>query len=397
MKRHDFLLLGATLLFFLSFRLSFPAFRWFAVMLVLWTLMIYHWPRFISRFLHGSIHIKPKRMFPGEEVHGEVVISNQSFIPVLGVRITFAIRNLVTVRSDYFTEYEEKYLSNLKHYHGTFNIGGRETMRIPITITSSQRGLFMFRELILSFQDPFGLERIERRFPLYEELIVYPNEREVRGLQQVEKIPQGDTIVKRWIQEDIFFPAGSRPYQQSDPLSRIDFKSTAKTGVLHTKIYDFTAHGELCVIANLLTSPNQWQINEETFERTVSLVARLARDSYQKKLRFSLFMNARILSGNRVFELPAGSGRNHYIKTLEVLARLSYVTSVPFYLALQKVKEAFPNGCQAIVLTSYVDDEMKRELNLLAKKGFEIYLIDPEQGVPRLTRWIYGERVDFVG
>lgn len=89
----------------------------------------------------------------------------------------------------------------------------------------------------------------------------------------------------------------------------------------------------------------------------------------------------------RVFEILSGSGRNHFRRILEVLARFSIIHVTPISLALSTVRQRYPNGALAVVITSYLDDEMIKELNILVKQGFAVYVVDSAAEIPRIERW----------
>lgn len=387
MSRQEILGTAIVLLFIISLRFANLFFIWFAILLLL---MIYgsKWSlKYMQKNLNGEVRFHTHRLFPGEEVTGEVILENRGIIPLFGIQVEFDFWKVMPIESHYFATYQKSLKSNLLSYRGHFNIGKKQRLTIPFTVTGHRRGAYSFRELVVVMGDPLGLEQAEKRISIHQELLVYPTESNLQGIEETHRIPQGVTVVRRWIQDDIFFPVGARPYQTGDPFNRIDFKATAKLQKLHTKKFDFTAHGDICLIANLLTSSYKWNFDEEHFERTLSLVARLARESMQMDLRFSFFANAQAGKGMRVFEILSGSGRNHFRRILEVLARFSIIHVTPISLALSTVRQRYPNGALAVVITSYLDDEMIKELNILVKQGFAVYVVDSAAEIPRIERW----------
>lgn len=392
MKRHDLLGITMILLFLIALRLGNIFFVWFALLLLAIFYGTRWWLLYVARHVTGAIQLETKRLFLGESTNGELILENRGLFPVFGIQVKFEYWNECPIESPYLQISDNDRIlikSSLTPYRGSFSLGKRQKMNIPMMITCKKRGSYAFKSITLEIKDPFGIDKLEKQVDLFEEVLVYPNEIDLQGLDQTHRIPQGESVVKRWILDDIFFPVGARPYQPGDPFNRIDFKSTAKLKELHTKKYDFTAHGDICVIGNLHTSSYKWVFDEDHFERTLSIVSRLARESLSKDLRFSFYANAQAGKGMRVFEIPSSSGRIHFRKVLEVLSRFHLIHATPFPITIAKVRQRYPNGALAVVITSYLDETIRHELNLLAKQGFEVYVVDSSQEVPVLQNWSY--------
>ncbi len=389
MKRYEIVLISSIFFFVMSARTSNPFFAGFAIFVLLTLTALRWWRVYATKHLTGTIKLHHNRVFPDEHVEGELILENRGRIPVFGLVVSFDFWEQCKLESDYLQINVKNATGLFQNYQGRFNLGIKEMRRIPIKLTAFQRGVYSFKGIRLRAQDPFGLDEMEKDIYIYEELLVYPEEIELQGFAKTHRMPQGETIVRRWIHDDIFFPVGSRPYQAGDTFNRIDFKTSAKLQSPYTKQFDFTAHGDICVIANLLTSDYTWNIDRELFERTLSIVSRIARESLQKDLRLSFFSNAQMGKGMRAFEIPSSSGRNHYRKILEILARFSHYHATPFTLALSTVRQRYPNGALAVVITSFCDDKMMIELNHLLKQGFEVYLIDSSLERPTISRWTY--------
>lgn len=389
MKRYEVFLIASIFFFVLSARTSNPFFAGFAIFVLLAMTALRWWRIYVSRHLTGSIKLQYNRIFPGEKVEGELILENTGRLPVFGLMVSFDFWELCKLESDYLKVNTKNATGVFQNYQGRFNLGAKEKRRIPIKLTGLQRGAYSFKGIRLRALDPFGLDEMEKDVYFHEELLVYPEELALQGFAKTHRMPQGETIVRRWIHDDIFFPVGSRPYQAGDAFNRIDFKASAKMQAPYTKQFDFTAHGDICVIANLLTSEHNWNIDRELFERTLSLVARIARESLQKDLRLSFFSNAQMGRGARAFEIPSSSGRRHYRKILEMLARFSFFHATSFTVALSTVRHRHPNGALAVVITSFCDDNIMQELKSMLKQGFEVYVIDSSLERPTISRWTY--------
>jgi uncharacterized protein (DUF58 family) len=114
--------------------------------------------------------------------------------------------------------------------------GGETTIRYQLECL--RRGFYQIGPLVIENGDLFGLHRryrIETR-PGY--LLVYPRQVSLEGYELVSRRPIGDVRMSHRLYEDPTRIAGVRAYEPGDPLNRIHWKATARTGMLHSKIHE---------------------------------------------------------------------------------------------------------------------------------------------------------------
>ena len=70
---------------------------------------------------------------------------------------------------------------------------------------------------------------------------------------------QGDITVRRWINEDPFYPAGVREYRPGDEMRRINWKAVARTGDLQVNQFDYTADRKLYLLVSMWKSRKRWR------------------------------------------------------------------------------------------------------------------------------------------
>lgn len=100
------------------------------------------------------------------------------------------------------------------------------------------RGYYQIGPLVLESGDLFGLHR---RFHVTAEphyLLVYPKIVTLEGYDLSSRRPIGDVQLVHRLYEDPTRIAGVRPYEAGDPMNRVHWRATARTGTLHSKIYE---------------------------------------------------------------------------------------------------------------------------------------------------------------
>jgi uncharacterized protein (DUF58 family) len=105
-------------------------------------------------------------------------------------------------------------------------------------IHCDMRGYYQIGPLVMESGDLFGLHRRYRVDAEPHYLLVYPKVVPLQGYDLASRRPIGDVRLTHRLFEDPTRIAGVRPYEAGDPLNRVHWRATARTGQLHSKIYE---------------------------------------------------------------------------------------------------------------------------------------------------------------
>jgi uncharacterized repeat protein (TIGR01451 family) len=100
------------------------------------------------------------------------------------------------------------------------------------------RGYYQLGPLVMESGDLFGLHRRYRVATAPHFLLVYPRVVLLEGYELASRRPIGDIRLTHRLYEDPTRIGGVRPYEPGDPMNRIHWRATARTGALHSKIYE---------------------------------------------------------------------------------------------------------------------------------------------------------------
>ncbi|PCJ63106.1 MAG: hypothetical protein COA73_05885 [Candidatus Hydrogenedentota bacterium] len=106
------------------------------------------------------------------------------------------------------------------------------------TLIFPKRGYHRIGPLIMETGDLFGLQKRFRTGQQQEYVSVMPTIAYIDTFNVASKRPQGPVKASNKIYEDPTRLAGIREYELGDPMNRIDWKASARTGELFTKIYE---------------------------------------------------------------------------------------------------------------------------------------------------------------
>src|SRR5204863_7855631 len=113
---------------------------------------------------------------------------------------------------------------------------GRKTMLYQVMPT--RRGYYQLGPLVLETGDLFGLHRCYRVLTDPHFLLVLPKGLPLSGYALSSKRPIGEVRMTYRLYEDPTRISGVRAYERGDPLNRVHWRATARTGVLHSKVYE---------------------------------------------------------------------------------------------------------------------------------------------------------------
>ena len=113
-----------------------------------------------------------------------------------------------------------------------------ETRELRYELEFLQRGYYQIGPVLLESGDLFGLHR---RYQLTSEprfVLVRPRVVPLLGYDLASRRPIGEVRLSHRFFEDPTRIAGVRPYEKGDPLNRIHWRATARTGSLHSKVFE---------------------------------------------------------------------------------------------------------------------------------------------------------------
>jgi len=118
------------------------------------------------------------------------------------------------------------------------SIGASKSKRIMYQMKCNRRGYYQIGPLVMESGDLFGLHRRYRVLTKPTFLTVLPETMPLEGYDIESRRPLGEVQITHRLYEDPTRIAGIREYQSSDPLNRVHWGATARTGRLHSKIYE---------------------------------------------------------------------------------------------------------------------------------------------------------------
>lgn len=272
--------------------------------------------------------------------------------------------------------------------------GGERVTDIHDIMRFPQRGEYRLGPLTVYSYDPFGLIYLKQVFPAAQQLIVYPHPYPLPdidisgagGRQMHEMRPVGH------VGEAADFHS-IRPYTHGDDLRRIHWKSTAHTGKLAVKEFEYHSSGAVQVILDLQAHSHFGGQDFSSLEASVTVVASLMNYILSTGNQAGLFC-----TGDRVVHLPPESGQRQLHRALETLALARDDGPTPVARAIASRENSRSGRCTTIVVTPSVDSSLIGPLLSLRGQAAQVLLVlmnprsfyDAEQNHLKSGRSLWG-------
>jgi hypothetical protein len=161
----------------------------------------------------------------GESLEIRAIVSNSRPLPLLWVLVEEVLPQRLTRTGEFVR---------------LFVMPPHARRQLDYRVTFTCRGYHQIGPVILESGDLFGFMRSIRVARSAHYITVRPVPEAILRYDVATHRPIGEIRVRRQIYEDPTRIAGVRPYEVGDPLNRIHWKTTARTGVLHSRVYEAT-------------------------------------------------------------------------------------------------------------------------------------------------------------
>ncbi len=283
-----------------------------------------------------------------------------------------------------------------------FNLGAGESSQITQRVRFLRRGVFTSLAFEASAMDPLGIFSFSKKISGAEEWTVYPAPLVLHELSILGAERHGwQSVARAALRGGSVEPDGTRRYVSGDPLRRIHWRQTARTGALSVIEYEEAVSVNITLAVDCNRDAILPASEEDTLEVAIRAAASLAQAclasgaavgmmavGLPENLERSqnLFFPLPELGGgpgNRAnpdaappgIFLPPGRGDGHLVPVLDALARVESFSRSPFCETLAAWSAEIPRGSAVIALTADPDLDFAGTLALLAARGVRAYVI----------------------
>jgi uncharacterized protein (DUF58 family) len=160
-----------------------------------------------------------------------------------------------------------------------------ERLRRRYRVRCVARGTHRLGPVELEAGDPFGIAGVSRTLEAPAAFTVLPKVLDIPGFSLLMGRPLVDEVAPRSLAVDPVAVRGTREYRQGDPLRAVNWRATARTGLLHTNEFDPTSTAAVRLLLDVGSRHRGWEaVDDEHLELLcvvgASLAASFANSGY---------------------------------------------------------------------------------------------------------------------
>lgn len=266
----------------------------------------------------------------GDETTIQQVISNGKLLPVLVLQVAYQTDKGLLIESG-----SKVSVSDHVNIMEVFSLRPYERAERSLRVVCQHRGYYQIRRASLTAWHFFGQNSLYTEVDQSSSLYVYPQRVNLDSLYMVIDRLSGDVKARNVLYEDPFTFRGIRDYSVQDPMTRINWKASARTGALKVNLRDYTAGQRVLLLLNIEDPFTPFA--DDLLEDGIRLAATIGERLVQHQIPVSFITNGRDIVTDVPTALEPGCSPGHLQVLLETLSRINIHAEVdPFEHILEE-------------------------------------------------------------
>ena len=301
----------------------------------------------------------------------EISIDRRNHLLSVGEQIDkrISVRNLSVIPKTLILATD---ITTIPEYTSSFALGlptkGYRSWRS--TDYARQRGVFKMGPIEISTTDLLGIYRATTSHGEIDKIMVYPKIHDLRNFHiGTSQMTNEGTSRKK---SNILSPHASsvREYAYGDSLSRVHWKTTARTNRLMSKEFDVGSSNEVVILNDLDKSVQCGRLDDSTDELSISVTASLTK-SYTDSHTPVGFLS----HGNDRYYITPGIGSSHFDRTMQTLAVAKPGNGKKLQQVITEERNIWFNHSSIIIITPSSETEWVTALSELSQFNTSITVI----------------------
>lgn len=359
-------------------------------------LIIDIWATYCLREIHYQRRLSEQRVLFGEEITLSISIENAKILPLPVLQVEDAIPRALPIKGQAI---RKTTISNRIMLESLFSLRWYERVTRNYTVQCVNRGVYAFGPATLRSSDVFGFISRELKESTQQHILVYPLVVPIESFHLPTQRPFGDHRTAQRLLEDPSRVIGVRDYVYGDSMRRIDWKATARTLEMQSKIYESTTTYNLALFLNSSVQLDQYySIHPALQELAICAAASISSWALDEGYTVGLYANTPMnlpdekensepttqeaLSQNiarqlkrRVVRVPAASSEEQRQRILETLARIQAHLGTPLEEVLLAERTHLPAGTTIVVITNHINERLLEVLLRMRRGGHAVTLL----------------------
>lgn len=314
-----------------------------------------------------------RRAFVGETVDVQTRLANAKVLPVPWIELREQVPRDLPIEG---VRVRPSGIPRVSLIQRSTSLAGNEALEWQFTLAPIERGDYRIGPTRLKSGDLFGFFEREQTSEHQDALLVYPQTFTLPDLGLDSERPFGDRRGGNRIFEDPSRVVGVRDYLPGDPLKRVDWNATARSGRLQSRLYEPSRTLSTVVALNITTMEHSWEgYIPLLLERNISVAASIARHVAEGGEAVGLIANGAFPDSDRPIRLGASSHPDQLVHILEALATIAPYTTSTLGSELESRTHPLPVGANVVVVASLMPQDLVATLHRLRGEGHTVHVV----------------------
>jgi uncharacterized protein (DUF58 family) len=330
------------------------------------------WSRFGLRKLSYERTFGRERTVWGEDLPLDIAVRNDKLLPVAWLSVDDATSPTTVIREVPLVRTERRHAAILR---SRWTVGWHERIVRHLTVAADRRGAYSFGPVRITVADLFGYGVATETVDDTATCIVRPRTLPVR-IASRQHVPNGYLRSRESLFEDPALFAGVRPYRAGDPIRRVHWRATIRTGAPVSKRFDpLRAENILLALDVQTMSGAIWKSDEELVETLIVAASSLARQALLDGAACGLATTALGQTQSAFALIAPRTGRDQMGAIADLLGRLETAPRAPFEHLLVRLPQRVSPGTTIVVITGRTPEAYAEALIRLHRSAYPIELV----------------------
>lgn len=243
----------------------------------------------------------------------------------------------------------------------------KQSYQHSVLFTLPKRGVYQGGKYYVETGDYLGFKSQVISRPINHEITVMPKLCTDIPILKVLGGYIGDISVRRFIMEDPVLTMGYLDYTGREPMKKISWKHSAKTGKLMVKNNDYTVDANAAIVLNMASG------SDEEKEKCLEIVRTVCERLEKEQIPY------RFLSNGDTGNLKEGYGKKHSDHLMTNLGRSNLYSYNTFESLIERCIRDNRKDCSYFIVSAPLSDSEKDALNTLRRyTEYEICVLEAE-------------------
>ena len=357
------------------------------------------WERYCFRKVSFERDVSRRRAFIGDTLDYTVSLVNDKPLPLIWVEAQDPFPEGLGLSGAIVRGTN---LETNRHHSITTSLLPYQKASWTFRMQCYRRGYHRIGPVRMRSSDIFGFVATEMRLTDVDNVLVYPRVIDLEQLVDPPQHPFGASRGRMPLYHDTNRAMGVRDYRPEDPLKHIDWKATARSRELQTRVFEPAVSMNIVVAMNGSTSDQIWLgTNRRLFERAVTAAASAVTYADRLGYSYGLISNAVASYSGKWLSVPVGASLAQLPMSLESLAMAApyVISTLPDVFRAER--DSIPAGATVWFVTPVLGDSIKGQLAVFADLGYRVSVVfagdgDPPQELDRFPVIGMGHLLDLL-